>query len=193
MGGRPRRRRATAGEAARKAAIQVRDKLAKIAGTRLNVTPDKVVFANGQIFAEDNPENTMRFTRVAGTAHWSPSELPSDMAPGLSETASLSAPEIEPPNDKDQINTSLTYGFVFDFCGIEVDRVTGAVRIDRYVTTHDSGKLLNPLLADGQIYGAFGWGVGCALHEEFRYGEDGVDPSRQGHIGSYYQKINQSK
>jgi 2-furoyl-CoA dehydrogenase large subunit len=47
------------------------------------------------------------------------------------------------------------------------------VRIDRYVTTHDSGKLLNPLLADGQIYGGFAWGVGAALREQFVYGEDG--------------------
>ena len=62
---------------------------------------------------------------------------------------------------------------MFDFCGVEIDRDTGEVGIDKYVTTHDSGKLLNPLLANGQIYGAFAWGVGCALYEEFRYGEDG--------------------
>ena len=95
------------------------------------------------------------------------------MAPGISETASFSAPELEPPNDADQINTSLTYGFVFDYCGVEVDRDTGAVRIDKYVTTHDAGRILNPLIAEGQIYGSFGWGVGCALLEEFAYSSDG--------------------
>ena len=95
------------------------------------------------------------------------------MAPGISETASFSAPELEPPNDADQINTSLTYGFVFDFCGVEIDRDTAAVRIDKYVTMHDAGSILNPLIADGQVYGSFGWGVGCALLEEFVYSSDG--------------------
>jgi 2-furoyl-CoA dehydrogenase large subunit len=95
------------------------------------------------------------------------------MAPGLSETASISPPQLGPPNKKDQINTSLTYGFLFDMCGVEIDPDTGAVTIDRYITTHDSGKLLNPLIAYGQVYGAVAWGVGCALHEEFCYGEDG--------------------
>lgn len=155
------------------AARQVRDKLANIAAQTLNVPAEEVEFAEGQVFAKGNPENALRFSRVAGTAHWSPGELPTDMAPGVTETATWSAPELEPPNDKDQINTSLTYGFVFDICGVEVDRDTGEVSIDKYVTLHDSGKLLNPLLADGQIYGAFGWGLGAALYEEFVYGEDG--------------------
>ncbi len=155
------------------AARKVRDKLANIAAQTLNVPAEEVEFAGGQVFAKDNPDNAIRFSRVAGTAHWSPGELPTDMAPGVTETATWSAPELEPPNEKDQINTSLTYGFVFDICGVEVDRDTGEVNIDKYVTLHDSGELLNPLLADGQVYGAFGWGVGAALYEEFVYGEDG--------------------
>lgn len=159
--------------AGQKAAQQVRAKLAKIAAASLNTNIDNIEFRDGQIFSKDNPDNAQRFTRIAGIAHWSPGELPDGMDPGISETASVSAPEQTPPNEKDQINTSLTYGFVFDFCGVEVDRDTGELRIDRYVTLHDSGRLLNPLIANGQIYGAFAWGIGCATLEEFRYGEDG--------------------
>ena len=155
------------------AVMRVKAKIAKIAAHLLDEAEDKLLFSDGKIFPIDNPDHFIRFTRVAGTAHWSPSELPDGLSPGISETAAVSAPQIEPPNDADQINTSLTYGLVFDFCGVEIDRDTGQVHIDRYVTTHDSGKLLNPLLANGQIYGAFAWGVGCALYEEFRYGEDG--------------------
>jgi 2-furoyl-CoA dehydrogenase large subunit len=158
---------------AQMAAKKVRAKIAQIASQTLNVPADEVAFGDGKVFARNNPDNNTRFSRIAGTAHWSPSELPTGMAPGISETASYSAPEIEPPNDADQINTSLTYGFVFDFCGVEIDRDTGAVRIDKYVTMHDAGRILNPLIADGQIYGSFGWGVGCALLEEFAYGADG--------------------
>jgi 2-furoyl-CoA dehydrogenase large subunit len=159
--------------AAQMAAIKIRTKLSEIASQTLNVPPDQVAFGNGKVFSKGNPDNSIRFSRIAGTAHWSPGELPSGMAPGISETASFSAPELEPPNDADQINTSLTYGFVFDYCGVEVDRDTGAVRIDKYVTTHDAGRILNPLIAKGQIYGSFGWGVGCALLEEFVYNSDG--------------------
>jgi 2-furoyl-CoA dehydrogenase large subunit len=159
--------------AAHMAAVKVRAKLAQIASQSLNVPADELAFSDGKVFAKSNPDNNMRFSRVAGMAHWSPGELPSEMAPGISETVSYSPPELEPPNDADQINTSLTYGFVFDFCGVEIDRDTGAVRIDKYVTTHDSGRLLNPLLADGQVLGGFGWGVGCALLEEFVYSPDG--------------------
>jgi 2-furoyl-CoA dehydrogenase large subunit len=73
----------------------------------------------------------------------------------------------------DRINTSLTYGFVFDMCGVEVDPVTFQVRIDRYVSMHDAGTLLNPLIADGQVHGAFAQGVAAALYEEFVYDEAG--------------------
>ncbi len=159
--------------AAQMAAVRIRAKLAQIASQSLNAPADQIAFGGGKVFAKGNPDNNIRFSRLAGTAHWSPGELPSGMAPGISETASYSAPELEPPNDADQINTSLTYGFVFDYCGVEIDRDTGAVRIDKYVTMHDAGRLLNPLIAQGQVYGSFGWGVGCALLEEFAYSSDG--------------------
>ncbi len=159
--------------AAQLAAMKARSKLAQIASATLNIPADQVRFGDGKAYAKDNPDNNSRFSRLAGTAHWSPGELPMGMAPGISETTSYSAPQLAPPNDADQINTSLTYGFVFDFCGVEIDRDTGAVRIDKYVTLHDAGKLLNPLLADGQVLGSFGWGVGCALLEEFVYSPDG--------------------
>jgi 2-furoyl-CoA dehydrogenase large subunit len=151
----------------------VRAKLARIASHMLGVPAEKIGFAEGKLFCIEDPQKELRFSRVAGTAHWSPSELPPGMEPGMTEIGVWSAPELEPPNDADQINTSLTYGFVFDFCGIEVDRDTGKIHIDRYVTTHDSGTLLNPLLANGQIYGGFAWGLGAALSEQFVYGEDG--------------------
>ncbi len=155
------------------AAAEVREKLARIASQSLNVPPEEIEFADGMIFARDNPDNALKFHRVAGTAHWSPGNLPPGMAPGVRATGTWSPPELEPPDDEDRINTSLTYGFVFDFCGVEIDPDTGRTEIDRYVTMHDSGKLLNPLIANGQVYGAFGWGLGCALFEEFVYGADG--------------------
>jgi 2-furoyl-CoA dehydrogenase large subunit len=159
--------------AADNAAKKVRAKLARIASQTLNVPADSLEFANGKIFPSDNPENAINLYRAAGSAHWTPGNLPEGMEPGIRESGTWSPPELEPPSETDQINSSLTWGFVFDYCGIEIDRDTGVVRIDKYITMHDSGRLLNPMLANGQVHGAFAWAVGCALYEEFVYGEDG--------------------
>ena len=155
------------------AALQVRDKLARIASQTLNVAPEEVEFADGKIFARGNPENALSFSRVAGSTHWTPGSLPEGMTGGLRETATWAPPELAPPDSGDRINTSLAYGFVFDFCGIEIDPDTGKITIDKYVTMHDSGKRLNPLIVDGQIQGAFSQGLGAALMESFEYDEDG--------------------
>src|SRR5262249_30956248 len=118
-------------------------------------------------------DNAMPFARVAGTAHWSPVMLPDGMAPALRETAVWSPPELEPPTSDDRINTSLTYGFVFDMCGVEIDPLSYQVRVDRYVSMHDAGRLLNPMIADGQMRGAFVQGIAAALYEEFVYDDSG--------------------
>jgi 2-furoyl-CoA dehydrogenase large subunit len=96
------------------------------------------------------------------------------MAPALRESVTWSAPELTPTTARDEINTSLAYGFGFDFCGIEIDRDTGEVRVDKYVTAHDCGTILNPGLADGQIHGSFAAALGASLYEEFSYAPDGT-------------------
>jgi 2-furoyl-CoA dehydrogenase large subunit len=159
--------------AADKAAKKVRDKLALLASQTLNTPVDKIEFASGKIFAADNPDNFVKLYRVAGSAHWSAGDLSTDIEPGVREIGTWTPPELKSPNDQGQINMQLTYSFLFDYCGVEVDRDTGEVRIDKYVTVHDSGRRLNPMIVDGQVYGAYAWGVGAALYEEFAYGEDG--------------------
>jgi 2-furoyl-CoA dehydrogenase large subunit len=52
--------------------------------------------------------------------------------------------------------------------------VTFSVRVDCYVSMHDAGTLLNPLIADGQVHGAFAQGVAATLYEEFVYDENGA-------------------
>jgi 2-furoyl-CoA dehydrogenase large subunit len=110
---------------------------------------------------------------MAALSHWSPGSLPDDIGHTIRETAFWTPPELTPPDDEDHINSSLCHGFIFDFCGVEIDRVTGATRIDRYVTMHDCGKILHPAMVDGQIRGGFGQGLGAALFEEFAYAPDG--------------------
>ena len=159
--------------AAHLAAVRVREHIARIASQQLNARPEDVRFEQGRIFAAGNPGNDLDFRRVASLAHWSPGSLPEGVPPALRETARWTPPELKPPDDDDRVNSSATYGFIFDFCGVEVDRATGAVAIDRYVTTHDAGRRLNPALVDGQIRGAFAHAVGAAFFEELSYSEDG--------------------
>ena len=135
------------------------DKLKAIAAKQLNVLPEDVELVAGKIRSRSNPDNALPFGRVAGTSHWSPVMLPDGMAPALRETAVWSPPELEPPSSDDRINTSLTYGFVFDMCGIEIDPLTYQVRVDRYISIHDAGRILNPMIAEGQLRGSFAQGI----------------------------------
>jgi len=155
------------------AAIQLRDKLGRIAAAQFGCAPADIGFAEGQIFSLVDPAKRQAFTRLAASPHWAPALLPAGVQPGLRETAFWTPETLGAPDAQDRVNTSAAYGFVFDICGLEVDPDTGAVRVDRYITGHDAGRLLNPALADGQIRGAFAQGLGAALLEEFRYGGDG--------------------
>ena len=58
-------------------------------------------------------------------------------------------------------------------CEVEVDPGTGGVRILRYVAIHDSGRLINPLIAEGQVHGGVVHGIGNALFEWMRYDDEG--------------------
>ncbi|MEX2631278.1 MAG: molybdopterin cofactor-binding domain-containing protein [Tistlia sp.] len=159
--------------AAHLAATRLRDRMARLASQKLNAEPEQLVFEGGRIFARGNPDNAAAFYRVAGSLHWSPGSLPEGMPPSLRETAHWSPPELAPPTEADEINTSLTYGFVFDFCGVEIDRSTGRLTIDRYVTMHDAGRLLHPAIAEGQIVGSYVQALGASLYEDYAYGSDG--------------------
>lgn len=158
------------------AALKVREKLALIGADQFKVSADEIEFANGRVSVRGAASEAVRgmpFHRLAGTAHWSPGSLPEGMMPGLRETVFWSPPQLTPPDENDVINSSAAYGFVFDICALEVDPATGRIRIDRYVTTHDAGKILHPGMADGQVRGAFAQALGASLMEEFAYADDG--------------------
>jgi 2-furoyl-CoA dehydrogenase large subunit len=164
---------AAVGGAAHLAAMRLRAKLARTAAAQLNVPSDEIEFAGGRVFARGNPDNDVPFARLAAASHWSPG-LVADENQALRETVFWSPPELTPPNAADEINSSLCHGFIFDFCGVEIDRVSGAVRIDKYVTMHDCGRVLHPGMVAGQITGGFAQAVGAALYEEFAYAPDGA-------------------
>ncbi len=117
------------------------------------------------------PELPLR--KVAGMAHWNPEGLPEGMEPGLSTIAFWAAPNLEPPDAEDRVASSGAHGFIVDVCAVEIDVETGAVEVVDYVTVHDAGVLLNPLLADGQIVGGLAHGAAAALFERHVYDDSG--------------------
>jgi 2-furoyl-CoA dehydrogenase large subunit len=117
------------------------------------------------------PELPLR--KVAGMAHWNPEGLPPGMEPGLAAIAFWAAPNLDPPDAEDRVASSGAHGFIVDVCAVEIDADTGAVEVVDYVTVHDAGVLLNPLLADGQIIGGLAHGAAAALFERHVYDESG--------------------
>jgi 2-furoyl-CoA dehydrogenase large subunit len=99
--------------------------------------------------------------------------LPPGLEPGLHETAFYSPPNLAPPDAEDRIASSAAHGFIVDVAAVEVDRETGVIEVLDYVTVHDAGTLLNPLLVDGQVHGGFAHGAGAALLERLHYDDDG--------------------
>lgn len=96
---------------------------------------------------------------VALAAHIA-KDLPPDMEPGLSATYFF-----EPKN--------FTFPFGTHIAVVEIDRDTGEVRFLRYVAVDDCGKVINPMLVDGQIHGGIVQSIGQALYEELVYDEQG--------------------
>jgi len=96
---------------------------------------------------------------VALAAHIA-KELPPDMEPGLSATYFF-----EPKN--------FTFPFGTHIAVVEIDRDTGEIKFLRYVAVDDCGKVINPMLVDGQIHGGIVQSIGQALYEELVYDEQG--------------------
>ena len=86
--------------------------------------------------------------------------LPRGMEPGLDATSYFS-----PPN--------YTFPFGAHVCVVEIDTETGEVKFVKYVAVDDCGKVINPLLVEGQVQGGIAQGVGQALYEETVYDENG--------------------
>jgi aerobic carbon-monoxide dehydrogenase large subunit len=102
---------------------------------------------------------TLSIQEIALIAHIA-KELPPDTEPGLSATYFF-----EPKN--------FTFPFGTHICVVEIDKDTGETKFLRYVAVDDCGKVINPLLVDGQLHGGIVQSIGQALYEEVVYDEQG--------------------
>lgn len=76
------------------------------------------------------------------------------------------------------------YSFAAHFVHLEVDTELGHARILKYVATHDSGRIVNPLTATSQVKGGATMGIGMALHEELLYDQATGTPLNAGYYGA---------
>src|SRR5262249_42844760 len=105
--------------------------------------------------------------------HWHTQSLPDGMEPALQATAVFGFTVSEAVDAEDRVNSSNTYGFIAEVMAVEVDPQTAAIEILKYVTVHDAGTIINPMIVEGQIYGGALHGLGGALFEELAYDTDG--------------------
>jgi carbon-monoxide dehydrogenase large subunit len=153
--------RATAvgGTAVYLALQKVKEKASKFAAHMLKVDPKGLVFRDGKIFPENNPEKSVTLTEV-GLAAYLAKDLPPDTEPGLVATAFY-----EPKN--------FTYPFGTHIAVVDIDPETGQIKFRRYVAVDDCGNIINMLTVHGQVHGGIAQGLGQALYEEIVYDENG--------------------
>jgi carbon-monoxide dehydrogenase large subunit len=142
--------RATAvgGAAVHHAAVRIERKLRRIAAGLLKVAEDYVEREGSRFTAG---EKSVTVAEVCFQAHRA-SALPEGVTPGLEETYFF-----EPRN--------FTFPFGAHLALVSLDRDTGEVRIEKYFAVDDCGKVINPLLVDGQVHGGIAQGIGQALFE----------------------------
>jgi 2-furoyl-CoA dehydrogenase large subunit len=155
------------------AIAQTADKVAHairlIAADALEAPPERIELKDGYVRVIGGSNRGMPLRRVASRAHWNPNGLPADVSAGIYESTVLSPPSLSSADAEDRIPSAVTYGFVIDLVAVEIERATGAIRIDKYVSVHDVGRQLNPLIVEGQVHGGFAHGLGAALMEELAY------------------------
>ena len=137
----------------------IRQKLNLIASHLLECPKEDVVLKEGRVFDRNNPAQEIPFSHVAAAAH-SEELLPPGVTPGLDITASHTVP-LSP------------YSFGAHVAVVEVSPDNGAVKILKYVAVHDAGRIINPMLAEGQVQGAVAQGIGQALMEGMAYSPEG--------------------
>ena len=142
------------GTAVALAARELRAKAVRLAAQALGVAVDEIQ-QHGKTFAERaRPEHRIELGRVAAVAAMA--TVAHGVAPGLEATHFFQPPDI-------------AYSCGAHVALAEVDPETLRVRLCGYWVSHDSGRLINPTIVEGQIHGAVALGIGGALFEEIAY------------------------
>ena len=150
---------AVGGTAVLKATQKVVEKSKRLAAHLLEANVEDITHDHGRYSVAGSPDKFKTIQDIALMANlaWN---MPEGMAPGLEEN------HFHDP-------TNFTFPFGAHICTVEVDEETGEVKILRYIAVDDVGRVINPMIVDGQVHGGVIQGIGQALYEHAIYDEKG--------------------
>jgi carbon-monoxide dehydrogenase large subunit len=150
-----------AGSAVHAAVCKVRDKAIRLAAQTLNVCEDRIELSDGFACVRDQPDLRVSLAELAAKANPLRGAVHPDTEPGLEATAYF-GPAMG-------ATSSGAHAMI-----VEVDPETFNLAIQRYVVVHDCGRILNPLIVEGQIHGGVAQGIGNAFFEQLIYDDQGA-------------------
>jgi carbon-monoxide dehydrogenase large subunit len=148
---------AVGGAAVTAAARRLAGQLRRMAGSMLGAEPDTLVLANGLVEAPDGGSVTLGAVAEA-IQH-------GHLALAADETALEASATVDP--------TAETFSYGAHVAVADIDPGTGVVALVRYAAVSDCGRLINPAIVQGQVEGGIVQGIGGALMEQIRYGDEG--------------------
>jgi carbon-monoxide dehydrogenase large subunit len=161
FGGFNSRQAVMAGTSAHAAAIKVREKILLVAAHLLEADASDLDIQDDHVVVKGAAGLRISLGQIARTMAGAPGfSLPGDLKPGLEATENV-------------VMNAMTYGNGSAIAEVEVDINTAAVKVTRIVFVHDAGKIINPIIAEGQIAGGIAHGVGNALYEWMGYDNQG--------------------
>jgi carbon-monoxide dehydrogenase large subunit len=157
------------------AAGDLREKILKVAGHMLEVLPSDLEARGGRIYPKDSPARYVEFNEVVRTIYSDTFGIHAkDIEPGLEATRYFRHPNIYQEGDPEGRSSAYpswpnaAVGTI-----VEVDPATGVLKLLRVCMVHDSGVVVNPLLAEGNTQGGIAQGIGGAIYEHLVYDENG--------------------
>ena len=138
---------------------EARKKLLAIASHLLGCPAEDITIQDGRAFNRQDPNQGVPFAEVAAAAY-DEEKLPPGQEPALDFVGSNTLPKSP-------------YAFAAHVAVVEVSQENGTVKILKYIGVHDSGRIINPMLAEGQAQGAIAQGIGQALWEGMEYSPEG--------------------
>jgi carbon-monoxide dehydrogenase large subunit len=142
------------GGAAFLAAKKIRDKLLIAASHMLEASADDIVLEHGNAKVSGT-DRTVAISTLARAAYFQTHQFKGDLTAGLNESA-----DYDPPG---------TFSNACHVAIVEVDIETGRVTLEKFLAVEDAGRIINPMIADGQVHGGIAQGIGNALLEEIVY------------------------
>ncbi len=167
------------GGSAALAAREVREKLVTIAAALLEVAEDSVDIRRGVVTSTAAPGRTLTIGEVAYAAYTRAYDIGLKIMPPLEATCTFRPGQIRhTPDENGRINPYPSYSNAAYATVCEVDADTGHVQLLAFAAAHDCGKVINPILVEGQACGAIAFGVGGMLGEDVRFDAQGRQLTR---------------